>query len=164
MFLIVGDQYNFEYIGAVPVACPECRRSPASLFLARKKLTLYYIPTFSLGANFVLRCRNCGKQWEVDREIGERLQAQATRDNPGSATQVKPGPSSRTPPATGGSSPAGSASVKCRKCSANVPIAARFCQECGEPVVARSSRVCPSCGSRQDSGRYCSRCGAELQA
>ena len=49
----------------------------------------------------------------------------------------------------------------CSHCSADVPAAARFCQECGKSVVARS---CPSCGASVESGRFCNECGSPLDA
>ncbi len=49
---------------------------------------------------------------------------------------------------------------RCAQCSADVPDAAKFCQECGSPS---SPRVCPSCGVvAVAGGRFCGECGQPL--
>jgi class 3 adenylate cyclase/tetratricopeptide (TPR) repeat protein len=47
----------------------------------------------------------------------------------------------------------------CASCSADLPVGARFCLECGTPV----GRSCPACGAPADRGRFCGDCGTPLE-
>jgi membrane protease subunit (stomatin/prohibitin family) len=50
-------------------------------------------------------------------------------------------------------------SAKCPKCSASIPSDAKFCKECGAPTKAK----CPKCGVAQDAGtKFCKDCGEKL--
>ena len=50
---------------------------------------------------------------------------------------------------------------KCAKCGASLPKNAKFCLECGEKVVPKSSAtvVCPQCGNTVAKGKFCPECG-----
>lgn len=53
--------------------------------------------------------------------------------------------------------------IQCPKCNAQVP-AGRFCQECGNPLVAPPKRFCSGCGVDMGQGKFCWSCGAPAQA
>lgn len=58
------------------------------------------------------------------------------------------------------SSPASPAQVKkCSSCGAELPIAAKFCFQCGQP----QAKVCPNCGKEMPGGsNFCLECGTKL--
>ncbi|GMV98663.1 MAG: zinc ribbon domain-containing protein [Phycisphaerae bacterium] len=60
----------------------------------------------------------------------------------------------------GSGAPAG---TRCRTCGADNDADARFCSQCGRPLV--SVRVCPACRHENDSdARFCDNCGQALSA
>ena len=55
-------------------------------------------------------------------------------------------------------------SPKCTKCGASLPDNAKFCMSCGERVEAKDVQiVCPKCGAKVPSGKFCLQCGEPLQ-
>ncbi len=58
---------------------------------------------------------------------------------------------------------AGSPSVKCAKCGADLPAGAKFCLQCGEKLVSLDDKIiCPNCGASTPNGKFCIECGAPL--
>lgn len=51
----------------------------------------------------------------------------------------------------------------CKKCNSPIPENAKFCLECGEPVIADDMIVCPQCGQTVKKGKFCLECGAKLE-
>jgi membrane protease subunit (stomatin/prohibitin family) len=49
--------------------------------------------------------------------------------------------------------------VACAKCSKPLPPDAKFCLECGEPVLSEHEMICPSCGAKTPKGKFCLECG-----
>ena len=47
----------------------------------------------------------------------------------------------------------------CASCAAELGESAKFCRRCGTPAWTPS---CPSCGASDESGLFCSQCGAAL--
>jgi ribosomal protein L40E len=53
----------------------------------------------------------------------------------------------------------------CKSCGAENPPGTKFCQECGEKLIAPVSSKCPSCGAENPPGtKFCRDCGAKLGA
>lgn len=53
---------------------------------------------------------------------------------------------------------------KCSKCGANVPIASKFCPECGEKMGVVATSKCPKCGKAiSANAKFCPECGAPLK-
>jgi membrane protease subunit (stomatin/prohibitin family) len=49
----------------------------------------------------------------------------------------------------------------CGQCGADVG-AAKFCPECGKPVVRVANQFCPQCGAESQNGKFCRNCGTKL--
>jgi len=49
----------------------------------------------------------------------------------------------------------------CSECGAEVG-AAKFCPECGKPVVQAAPANCPKCGEPSHGGKFCGNCGTKL--
>lgn len=54
---------------------------------------------------------------------------------------------------------------KCSKCGALLKTGAKFCEQCGEPVVVASSvSFCPGCGREcKAEEKFCEQCGTKLR-
>jgi RNA polymerase subunit RPABC4/transcription elongation factor Spt4 len=48
--------------------------------------------------------------------------------------------------------------MKCPKCGMAIPADAKFCKECGAPTKAK----CPKCGKEQAGAKFCNECGEKL--
>jgi len=53
-------------------------------------------------------------------------------------------------------------SSTCSKCGASLSSSAKFCNECGTPVLADNEIICPSCNTKTVKGKFCSNCSASL--
>jgi hypothetical protein len=72
--LIYGHKYSFEPIGAVAQPCPQCGGSPIELSWARKKMTMYWIPLFTIETSYAIGCAGCNNHWTISKEVGEELE------------------------------------------------------------------------------------------
>ena len=58
-----------------------------------------------------------------------------------------------------------SETIVCSKCGAKLPENAKFCLECGEKVLPKTSEgmiICPSCGKMVPKGKFCLECGTPM--
>jgi membrane protease subunit (stomatin/prohibitin family) len=58
----------------------------------------------------------------------------------------------------------GAQTIQCPKCGNTLPANAKFCLECGTKieVLAAGEMICPSCGQKTPSGKFCMQCGQPL--
>ena len=56
--------------------------------------------------------------------------------------------------------------VKCPKCGKEYPEGTKFCGDCGTKLAAAGGDmiICPKCGKPTPKGKFCSECGAKLEA
>lgn len=180
MFFLFGEKEESEVLGLADAVCPECGRVGVAMLRGENKLTIYFIPTVSLGQSYTLKCPHCRKTWDISTAEAERLKQ-----------TLKPVPTGWSAPAAAGSTPTaqprgtGTGDVRrptrtpsaasgiatilkrpasplvCRGCGRILPPEHRFCGDCGTPV--RSLRRCGACGAAQVTGSHCGSCGATLQ-
>ncbi len=54
--------------------------------------------------------------------------------------------------------------MKCRNCGSMVSEDAKFCPQCGEPVMDKKNFACPSCGKPVEEGsKFCPSCGSKIE-
>jgi len=58
--------------------------------------------------------------------------------------------------------PSQTQTVSCSKCGNTLPQNAKFCLECGQPVLSENEIICPSCGTKTPKGKFCLECGASM--
>jgi len=58
-------------------------------------------------------------------------------------------------------SPQGGA-APCAKCGTPLPPNAKFCLQCGQPVLAENEIICPSCNAKTAKGKFCLECGVPM--
>jgi hypothetical protein len=71
--VIYGHKYKFEPIGTIDYPCPGCKQSPVTLSWARKKATIYFIPTFTMEQSYAIGCGRCNEHWTIPAKVGEEL-------------------------------------------------------------------------------------------
>jgi rRNA maturation endonuclease Nob1 len=52
--------------------------------------------------------------------------------------------------------------LPCAQCGNALPQGAKFCLECGQPVLAENEIVCTSCSAKTPKGKFCLECGAPM--
>jgi hypothetical protein len=73
MVFIWGSKDEWECVGLVPVACPSCGRSPCGLYQAKRRFTVYWIPTVTIGSSYAAVCPHCRRQWDIAKDAGDEL-------------------------------------------------------------------------------------------
>ncbi len=148
-FVEVGAQVCWDC--GMPLKCPKCATIvvPASL----------------------KKCVKCGvglrQQEPSPKQMG--LPKRATPFSPQAAAPqaAAPMPAPTMPstptPAAAPVTPASGDAAKCVSCGAALKPGAKFCADCGKPVVAQAISACPACGSPAEPGlKFCTNCGKIL--
>jgi hypothetical protein len=66
----LGAKDYLEPKGFVLLTCQKCRSSgPFAVFDAKRKVTLYSVPTFSVREQMVIECRSCTQRFAVPPEM-----------------------------------------------------------------------------------------------
>ena len=65
---------------------------------------------------------------------------------------------------TAGTAAASGQTIQCPKCGNTLPANAKFCLECGTRIeqLAAGEIICPTCGQKTPSGKFCMQCGSPL--
>ena len=66
---IWGTKGSVQKIGYLIQECPSCESGPFAVHQAKKKFTLYFIPTFSYSNKQYLECLSCHDSFEVPSEM-----------------------------------------------------------------------------------------------
>lgn len=103
MIPIIGARDYIEPRGFFIHECPTCNTSRVfSVYETRRKLTLYFIPTFNVRSQQVMECTTCHSRWGIPEDVRDAVQSQlmtqeqiAERVHRERAPQVQP-PRART--------------------------------------------------------------------
>ena len=77
MLVIFGIRVSEDVLGVVRYVCETCGHEAAHRVLRRRRrFTLFFIPLFSVGTQYVDVCTWCARARELSREDAER----ATRE------------------------------------------------------------------------------------
>ena len=77
MFLILGRKGHQQLLGFVITECPQCNRQrPFAVYQSEKKVTLYFIPTFSYDKKHIAICGACGYAIKIPEDRKEELRSQ----------------------------------------------------------------------------------------
>jgi len=52
--------------------------------------------------------------------------------------------------------------IPCSKCESQLPQGAKFCLDCGQPVIADNEMICPTCNTKTPKGKFCLECGTSM--
>jgi uncharacterized protein YbaR (Trm112 family) len=74
MVFLFGNKDYYDLLGYITMKCPVCKRQRIfAVKQERKKLTVYFIPTFQFSSRQVVICENCKEAFEVEEEQKSRV-------------------------------------------------------------------------------------------
>ncbi|PYY39648.1 MULTISPECIES: zinc-ribbon domain-containing protein [unclassified Curtobacterium] len=72
MFLLFGTRAVAALLFVVTFVCGHCGvAAPQQIVRERQKVTLFFIPLFSLGTSYLIECSNCGMVTGLSRQQAE---------------------------------------------------------------------------------------------
>ena len=73
VFLFVNKDY-YDLLGYITMKCPVCKMQRIfAVKQERKKLTVYFIPTFQFSSRQIIVCEHCRETFEVDNELKPKV-------------------------------------------------------------------------------------------
>jgi uncharacterized protein YbaR (Trm112 family) len=74
MGILCGNKDYYDLLGYITMKSPVCKRQRIfAVKQERKKLTVYFIPTFQFSSRQVVICENCKEAFEVEEEQKSRV-------------------------------------------------------------------------------------------
>ncbi|MCK5577876.1 MAG: zinc-ribbon domain-containing protein [Dehalococcoidales bacterium] len=126
---LFGNKDYYDRLGYITMKCPGCKtRDVFAVEQERKKLTIYFVPTFQYSKKQLLVCGTCHETFEVAKELKPELAKKImSREKLQAKIDRRKRATSQKKPATSGSQ--------------------GICPNC-QNIVAGTMAYCPSCGSR----------------
>ena len=89
MILLFGTRASQVLMTIVTFVCNYCgQAAPQHVVKVSNKFTLFFIPLFSVGTQYIVECSNCGGVTELSREQAERSVAFAANSGGAGGTPV----------------------------------------------------------------------------
>lgn len=74
MVILLGNKGYYDRLGYIVMKCPECKTLRVfSVEQERKKLTVYFVPTFQYQSRQIITCSTCHESFEVDKELKSKI-------------------------------------------------------------------------------------------
>ncbi|HEX78866.1 MAG TPA: zinc ribbon domain-containing protein [Dehalococcoidia bacterium] len=74
MVILFGNKDYYDPLGYIIMKCPACRvLGIFSVEQERRKLTLYFVPTFQLSNRQIITCSECRQSFQVEAELKPKI-------------------------------------------------------------------------------------------
>jgi transposase-like protein len=74
MVFLFGNKDYYDLLGYITMYCPACTsRRIFSVKQERKKLTLYFVPTFQYSSRQIITCEHCRETFQVEDELKPKI-------------------------------------------------------------------------------------------
>ncbi len=74
MVFLFGNKDYYDLLGYITMKCPTCKKQRVfSVKQERKKLTVYFIPTFQFSSRQIITCEQCKETLLVDDELKPKV-------------------------------------------------------------------------------------------
>jgi uncharacterized protein YbaR (Trm112 family) len=74
LVILFGNKDYYDPLGYIVMKCPGCKaRGVFSVEQERKKLTLYFVPTFQYSSRQIITCNACRQSFQVDDELKPKI-------------------------------------------------------------------------------------------
>lgn len=130
MVFLFGNKDYYDLLGYINMKCPICKKQRIfAVKQERKKLTVYFIPTFQFSSRQILVCEHCSEVLQVDDEIKskvaenmisqKKLDSLIKRGEVDHLIGIAPKRKRRT------------VKIQCANCGSKIDKKVKFCPECG---------------------------------
>lgn len=134
MVFLFGNKDYYDLLGYINMKCPNCKKQRIfAVKQERKKLTVYFIPTFQFSSRQILVCEHCSEVLQVDDEIKskvaenmisqKKLDSLIKRGEVDHLIGIAPKRKRRT------------VKIQCANCGSKIDKKVKFCPECGNKNV-----------------------------
>jgi hypothetical protein len=73
-FLLFGNKGYYDHLGYIINKCPECGQSaPFYVEQERKKLSIFFVPTFRYSAQHSMTCTACRQRFDVTKKLKPQI-------------------------------------------------------------------------------------------
>ena len=126
-FLLFGNKGYYDHLGYIINKCPECGQSaPFYVEQERKKLTIFFVPTFRYSAKHSMTCTACRQRFEVAKELKSQIAEKLmTKDEVTSVMQQRRRDELASMP-------------RCPDCQAQVAADMTYCPRCGRKLTTEA--------------------------
>jgi len=74
LVILFGNKDYYDPLGYIIMKCPGCKaRGVFSVEQERRKLTLYFVPTFQFTSRQIITCSACHQSFQVDDELKPKI-------------------------------------------------------------------------------------------
>lgn len=118
MIVLFGNKSYFDILGYMVTTCPGCKTtSVMTVEQQRKKLTVYFIPTFDFSRKQYMYCGHCHERFEIDKSLQSTVKARLLSKKQMEKLMVelemeKP-------------------RYECANCESRIEAGMKFCPQCG---------------------------------
>jgi predicted RNA-binding Zn-ribbon protein involved in translation (DUF1610 family) len=134
MVFLFGNKDYYDFLGYITMKCPACNKQRIfAVKQQRKRLTVYFIPTFQFSSRQIVVCQHCGETLQVDDElkttVAENMITQKKLDslikNGKVDHLIGDNPKRRT---------RRTVKITCSSCGSKIDKTVKFCPECGNKI------------------------------
>jgi hypothetical protein len=134
MVFLFGNKDYYDPLGYIAMMCPNCRKERIfAVKQERKRLTVYFIPTFQFSSRQIVVCEHCREIMQVDDElktkVAENMISQKKLDS-----LIKRGKIDHLIGNTPKRRPRKTVKILCADCGSKLDSNMKFCSQCGKKL------------------------------
>jgi hypothetical protein len=134
MVFLFGNKDYYDLLGYIAMKCPNCRKERIfAVKQERKRLTVYFIPTFQFSSRQIVVCEHCRETLQVDDDlkttVAENMISQKKLDS-----LVKRGKIDHLIGNAPRRTPRKMVKMLCDECGSELDKNMKFCSQCGKKL------------------------------
>jgi uncharacterized CHY-type Zn-finger protein len=134
MVFLFGNKDYYDLLGYIAMKCPNCRKERIfAVKQERKKLTVYFIPTFQFSSRQIVVCEHCREILQVDDDlkatVAENMISQKKLDS-----LLKRGKIDHLIGTAPKRRPRKTVKILCEDCGSELDKNMKFCSQCGKKL------------------------------
>jgi len=128
MVFLFGNKDYYDPLGYIIVKCPGCKkRAVFAVEQERKKLTLYFVPTFQYAKRQIITCSQCQQSFKVEDELKPTIKENLISEKKLKSLQR----SGKLQEMITGRRRRKAADSRCPNCDSQVQKGMVYCPQCG---------------------------------
>ena len=134
MVFLFGNKDYYDMLGYIAMKCPGCRKERIfAVKQERKRLTVYFIPTFQFSSRQIVVCGHCGETLQVDDELKAKV-AENMINQKKLDSLIKRGKIDHLLGAAPKRRPRKTVKILCEDCGSELDKNMKFCSQCGKKL------------------------------